>query len=94
MHPTTILELFPSANAEPPAPIVTAPKAVPAQTDISKLLTPPAPPPPADPPDVDPPQPPPATTRGSIILVPFCVVTALGVFDVLDVTVFFQKKFC
>jgi hypothetical protein len=92
VHPITILELFPSACAEPPAPIVTAPKAVPAQTGSSKLLTPPAPPPPADPPDVDPPPPPPATTRVSIILVPFCVVTALGVSDVLDVTVFFPKE--
>jgi hypothetical protein len=59
-------------------------------TDNSKHLTPPPPPPPptAEP---APPPPPPAATTVLINLVPGCVVTALGVFDVLVVTVFFPK---
>jgi hypothetical protein len=72
--------------------MVTAPKAVPEHTNISKFLTPPAPPPPPAPPIPLPPPAPPATTRVLIVVVPGCVVTALGVFDVLDVTVSFPKE--
>jgi hypothetical protein len=91
--PITILELTPSECAEPPPPITTAPKAVLPQTGkLEIVLTPPAPPPPAAPPLVDPPPPPPATTRVSTNLVPGCVVTALGVLEVRDVTVHFPKE--
>jgi hypothetical protein len=92
VHPKTILELHPSVNAAPPPPITTAPKAEPPQTGTLEIvLTPPAPPPPPEPPLAGPPPPPPATTRVSTNLVPGCVVAALGVLAVLDVTLFFPK---
>ena len=73
---------------DPPPPIVTAPRAELPHTGISKFLKPPAPPPP--PPIVDaglppPPPAPPAITNALTNLVPGCVVTALGVLDVLVV---------
>jgi hypothetical protein len=55
----------------------------------SIFLKPPAPPPPAL---SLPPPPPPARTKVLIILVPGCVVTALGVLAVLTVCVFFPNE--
>jgi hypothetical protein len=93
VHPITIDELFPlepppaghADPADPPPPTVTAPKAEFPDTGISKFLKPPAPPP-ENPVSAgvgpDPPPPPPATIKVFINLVPGCVVTALGVFDV------------
>jgi hypothetical protein len=99
----TIEELLPSAPElpdpglpAPPPPIVTAPRAVLPHTGIlSIFLKPPAPPPPAPPPLPDgpepPPPPPPATINVLTSLVPGCVVTALGVLDVLTVCVFLPR---
>jgi hypothetical protein len=93
VHPIVNVESAPDVSAAPPPPITTAPKAVLPQTGIFEIaLTQPAPPPPPAPPLVDPPPPPPATIRVSINLVPGCVVAALGVFDVLDVALFFPKE--
>jgi hypothetical protein len=97
VHPITKLESAPlppepqeGDPADPPAPITTAPKAVPPETGISvRHLTPPAPPPP---PTIPPPPPPPATTIALTNLVPDCVVTILGVLAVFDVTVFLPKE--
>ena len=73
--------------------MVTAPKAVLPHTFNSKHLTPPAPPPPLAPlhPTEPPPPPPPPTINVLTILVPGCVVTALGALDVLTVTVSFVR---
>jgi hypothetical protein len=59
-------------------------------TDNSKHLTPPPPAPPATA-VPEPPPPPPAEITALINLVPGCVVTALGVLDVLVVTVFLPR---
>ena len=79
-----VLPLVPTVSGlvpAPPAPTTTAPKAVFPHTLNSKFLAPPAPPPPER--DAPPPAPPPpATIKVLINLVPGCVVTALGVFDV------------
>jgi hypothetical protein len=87
VHPITTEELLPAdpfpLPPDAPAPIVTAPKAVFPDTGIHDIfLKPPAPPPP---PLAPAPLPPPATTNVLTILVPGCVVTALGVLDVLVV---------
>ena len=79
----------PAAPGEPPPPTTTAPKATPPHTECSIFLKPPAPPP--APPLPPLPPPPPATTTVLIILVPGCVVTALGVLDVLVVIVFLPR---
>jgi hypothetical protein len=90
----TIDESFPLALEDPPPPTTTAPKALLPVVSISKFLRPPAPPPPPEDPGLrlpTPPPPPPATIKVWTNLVPGCVVTALGVLDVLTVCVFLPR---